>query len=74
MIDGAALALEVTAVMRVLQVADVEDVRGGQALRHGTDFGVALVELVVHEQVLLVHNIVDSTLVDAPGNEVMEMM
>ena len=64
MIDGAALALEVTAIMRILQVADVEDVRGGQALRHGTDFGVALVELVIQEEVFLPLLIVHYALVD----------
>lgn len=32
-----------------------------EALSHGTDISITLVELVVHEQVLLVHDVVDST-------------
>jgi hypothetical protein len=37
---------------------------GGQALRHWSNLGVTLVEFIVHEDVLLIHDIVDNTLVD----------
>ena len=59
-VDGSALPFEFAAVVRVLEVADVEDVRGGEPLGHWADLCVALVELVVDEEVLLVHFVVDN--------------
>jgi hypothetical protein len=36
-------------------------VSGWQTLSHRTNFGVTLVEFVVHEEILLVHFVVDDT-------------
>lgn len=66
-VDGAAFAFVVTGVKGVLEVADVEDVCGWEALGHGTDFCVALVELVVEEDIFLPCFVVDDTLVDVLG-------
>lgn len=63
-IDGAAGALVVAGVVRVFEIADVDDVGSGKTLGHGTNFGVALVELVVEEDVLLPCSVVDDSLMD----------
>jgi len=63
-VDGASPTGVVSGVHGVLEIANVEDVGGRQTLGHRADLGVTLVELVVHEEVLLVHLVVDNTLVN----------
>lgn len=69
-VDGTALALEIAGVVGVLKVTDVEDVSSGQALSHGANLGVAFVEFVVKEEVLLPLLVVDYTLVNVLGSRV----
>jgi hypothetical protein len=63
-VDGASSASVVPGVHGVLEIADVEDVGGWQTLGHRANLGVTLIKLVVHEEVLLVHFVVDNTLMD----------
>jgi hypothetical protein len=60
-VNGAGPTSVVSGVHWVLEIADVEDVGGWQTLGHWANLGVTLVELVVHEEVLLIHLVVDNT-------------
>ena len=60
-VNGAGPASVVSGVHGVLEIADIEDVSGWQTLSHRANFGVTLVEFVVHEEILLVHFVVDDT-------------
>ena len=64
--------MEVSAVHRVLQVADINDVSCWQAFGHWTDISIALIELVIQEKVLLPILVVDRALVSVLGTWVAE--
>lgn len=59
-VNRASPAGVVSGVHGVLKIADVEDMGGWQTLGHWFNLGVTLVEFVIHEEVLLVHFVVDN--------------
>lgn len=63
-VNRAGVALIVPCQLGRLEVADVEDVRDGQLAGSWALYPVALVELIVKYEELLVHYIENSALVD----------
>jgi hypothetical protein len=63
-VDGSSLASIVSSVLGVLEVANVENVGGGETLGHRTNLGITLIELIVHEEILLPCLVVYNTLVN----------
>lgn len=60
-VDGAGFAGVIPSIYGLLKITNVEDMRGRQTLSHWANLGVTFVELVVHEQIFLVHLVVDDT-------------